>query len=62
MNEGGTFTAPYTCPICLRVTQHNDRHRLDIGLRTYLMCKSCFDTLDRIRTDHEGQHIASDTI
>ena len=43
------YNADYTCPICCRVTQHNDRHRLDIGLRTYIVCKSCFDTLERAR-------------
>ena len=43
------YNADYTCPICLRVTKHNDRHRHDIGLRTYIMCKSCFSTLEGIR-------------
>ena len=43
------YNADYTCPICLRVTKHNDRYRHDIGLRTYVMCRNCFGALARIR-------------
>lgn len=56
------FTAPYTCPICLRVTQHNNRHTLDIGLRAYVMCKGCFDTLDALRSNPKEQYIRCDEV